>query len=174
MKKFIILNIIIIFTIVIALAFINEKQDTISGQTAKDIDGEILSQDMDTTSKFSSRSVNSDNIQIVRDNDDSTDNNEFNKDNAKDNTNEDDNKITISESDEYLQKENTDSASMPKLSEDDEEMDIVYLPQEKNIIDYDGDGLLDWVKVEADGLRYVYINKGTNENPIFEEGMLIE
>lgn len=74
---------------------------------------------------------------------------------------------------EELQQENTESPEIPETS-DDQDIDMVYLPQERNITDYDGDGVLDWVRVEADGLRYVYINKGTNDNPIFEGGILIE
>jgi hypothetical protein len=50
-------------------------------------------------------------------------------------------------------------------------VDEIRAPVPHKFIDYDGDGLLDLVRKEADGKLYVYINKGSNENPVYREGI---
>jgi len=50
-------------------------------------------------------------------------------------------------------------------------VDDIRMPIPHKFIDYDGDGLLDLVRKEADGKVYVYINKGSNENPVYREGI---
>jgi len=161
MKKFVVLSIIIVLVIAAVLALIQIREpNDVSAKAIEEVMPASKASDLQETEPtrvFESNEPVNNGVSVESEQEDV----ETNVIDGQD--------IDLEE----LQKENQEA---PKDSETtvDEDMDMVYLPEERNITDYDGDGVLDWVKVEADGLRYVYINKGTNNNPIFEEGILIE
>lgn len=53
-------------------------------------------------------------------------------------------------------------------------IDDVILPVPYAYYDYNDDGNLDLVRQEGDGKYYVYYNKGTSENKLYEEGTFID
>lgn len=53
-------------------------------------------------------------------------------------------------------------------------IDKIVYPTPQEYVDYNDDGLLDLVRIEVDGIAYVYLNSGTNENPIYTKAIKYE
>ncbi len=48
------------------------------------------------------------------------------------------------------------------------------MPVEQENYDYDKDGNIDLIRKEVDGNWYVYINKATNQSPVYREGVKLQ
>ena len=62
----------------------------------------------------------------------------------------------------------------PCANRDSPVVDEIRMPAPQKYMDYDGDGALDLVRKEVNGKVYVYINKGTNEDRVYREGIPYE